>query len=443
LTENDVVSSFLKRCEQWLCDGYSSDIRYIATATQDGPTLFDAAVLLNPLPHTLAHPLSLALPTLLAGQEQTARVPKEQLLDIVRRAVSGTIRVGGQELALPKEGSYRYQPAAMDQTTWFMPLTLQLHGLVASTLADPGSVDNALRAATPPFDGLEDLRTWLGLRQLDGNSLSTIAVIVNPPVDLRVDYSQLSGGILRLVLNAHPKADRSQVRIAVRAVPGDGLHGRLQIADRIAWADAADDRIEGKVEVALPNATGALAMLLIGPDTVRRNWFLDPAKAPNHRFAATQHFDSDLRMIRQGLFESPDPSRFEAAVAALLFLLGFSPSVQLETNSPDLVVATPHGRLILVECTTRVADVATKMGKLVDRRGALLRTLREDNHGAEVAAALVCRVPRDQIAVQADAIKAMGIVLATAEDLTDGLTRARLPVDPDDILAQALRALAS
>ena len=148
-------------------------------------------------------------------------------------------------------------------------------------------------------------------------------------------------------------------------------------------------------------------------------------------------------MIRRGLLDDADPKRFEIAISALLFLLGFSPSVQLETDSPDLIVATPLGRLVVVECTTRVADVASKVGKLVDRREALQRKLRADNAGAEVSAALVCRVPRDQIAAQSDNLKAVRIILVSAEDITAGLDRAWATNNPDDILDQALRTLST
>jgi hypothetical protein len=184
-------------------------------------------------------------------------------------------------------------------------------------------------------------------------------------------------------------------------------------------------------------------MLLFGAQTVRRHWFIDPSKAPNVRYAAVQQFDPDLRMIKRGLFDDTDSNRFESAVAALLFLLGFAPSVQLESDSPDLVVATPLGRLVVVECTTRVADVATKIGKLVDRREALQRKLRADNAGAEVSAALVCRVPRDQIAAQADHLKAMRVALASAEDISAGLTRAWATSNPEEILDQALRTFST
>jgi hypothetical protein len=50
LSDNAEATSFISRCEQWLCDDYSLDIRYIATESAGELRLFDAVILLNPLP---------------------------------------------------------------------------------------------------------------------------------------------------------------------------------------------------------------------------------------------------------------------------------------------------------------------------------------------------------------------------------------------------------
>lgn len=441
MTDVPAVTALRESCERWVCDGYSLDIRYIALATSMGNDIFDAAVALSPLPSPRDNNLRLSLPSVAVGQAQASAVTKKDLLEIVKNAVAGSLAAHGIQLTLPRDGEYRHQLGVIDQNTWFMPLTLQVLGRAPTTLPERNTLDNTLRTSSPPFDGLDDLCAWLMLRNPDQSSLSSITITVSPPVDMRVDLSSLVGGTLRMTLHAHPNADLTSVRLAVRAVPGDGLTGRLHVADRIRWGTVVEGRLEGIVEVPLGNANGALTMLMIGSTTVRRQWFLDPAKAGTPRLAAVQQFDADLRMIRQGLFENPDSSRFEIAVAALLFLLGFSPAVQLETNSPDVIVSTPQGRLIIIECTTRVADIVTKLGKLVDRHGALVKTLQAGNQRSDVAAALVCRLPRDQIAAPAQTIRAMGVLLFASEELEEGMLRARFPSDPDAILMQALQAL--
>ena len=417
------------------------DVRYIAGTGERGNEIVDATVVLNPLPPSANNNLQLALPGLLAGQWQVPSVDKNSLVSIIREATTGSLVLDGLTLILPRDTDYRFQPSVLDQNTSFSPQILQILGRSPAPLSQAAAIDDALRSSNPPFDGISDLCSWLGLRTPDPSSLSSITITLNPPVDIMVDRCSLKAGALRLTLHAHPKADLSLIGLAMRAVPGEGLPSRLQIADRIVWGSATDGRLEGNVDIKLANAHGAQVMLMIGGATVRRHWFLDPTKAATPRLAAVQHFDTDLRMIRQGLFDAHDSKRFELSVAALLFLLGFAPSVQLETNSPDILVSTPQGRLAVVECTTRVADVMTKIGKLVDRRGGLTKALEVEHHRADVVAALVCRLPKDQIAAQSTTIREMNVLLITAEDLEQALLRAPFPTDPDSIIAQAEQRL--
>jgi hypothetical protein len=137
------------------------------------------------------------------------------------------------------------------------------------------------------------------------------------------------------------------------------------------------------------------------------------------------------------VLESSESARFENGVAALLFLLGFTPSVQLETDAPDLIVTTPGGKLAIVECTTRIADFAAKVGKLVDRRGALSKQLSASGHPAQIIAVLICRLPRDQIAAQAAELHAHKIILLTGDDLLKSFDSVRTPADADMMLDAA------
>lgn len=70
LSDNAEATSFISRCDQWLCDDYSLDIRYIATESAGELRLFDAVILLNPLPPTTDNRLTISVPPLSAGQEQ-------------------------------------------------------------------------------------------------------------------------------------------------------------------------------------------------------------------------------------------------------------------------------------------------------------------------------------------------------------------------------------
>lgn len=178
-------------------------------------------------------------------------------------------------------------------------------------------------------------------------------------------------------------------------------------------------------------------MLTIGTSTVRRHWFVDPTRARNNRLLALQHFDADLRKLREAVLHAHDSKKFELGIAALLYLHGFTPAIQVETDAPDLLVSTPIGRLAVVECTIRIADVASKIGKLVDRRGALSKAIAESGHAPQILAVLICRLPRDQIAAHQADLQSQKVVLVSGDELISAIANVRNPRDPDELYEQA------
>lgn len=279
------------------------------------------------------------------------------------------------------------------------------------------------------------MAAWLGLKV--PNAIATQASIeihIAPPVELILNESQLSANKLKVTLHAHPNLDVDRVGVAIRTAPSSNLSGRSQAASSIKWGRVRNARRLGVANVAVGPVDSALVMLRLEDVTIRRQWFLDPAKARNRRLLAVQHFDKDLRMLKQAIFEMNDSAKFENGVALLLFLLGFAPAVQIETDAPDLVVSGPNGELAVVECTTRVADFSSKIGRLVDRRGALAKRLADSDHPADVHAVLVCRLPRDQIASQSEDLHSYNVVLLAREELVEGFDRVRYPGDPEAIL---------
>jgi hypothetical protein len=129
-------------------------------------------------------------------------------------------------------------------------------------------------------------------------------------------------------------------------------------------------------------------------------------------------------------------------VATLLFLHGFIPTPQADTDAPDLLVGTPGGRLALVECTLKFADFNAKVAKLAARRNRLVLELRAKGHAADVHAVLVCPMPKSEI-VGLDELELAGqnVTLVTSETLAAALDRVQSKFDPDEILMQASAAL--
>lgn len=439
-----MLKAFADAADAWVCDGYWLDFRYIASKVDRCYDLWDASLSLTPLPPEKNLSFRIDTAGYCIGQMQRAEDDKGQLISLLDDAIAG--KIGLLELPMIFRGDQPldFYSEITHRDRWFSALHLLVSGgnRPQPSAMELAVVDNALRLAEPPFDGLMDVAAWLGLGAPGGSmSQPRMEIRVGPPVDLIFERCSVSNDTLHLTLHAHPGLDPSQVKISYRAVPGNALAARQHATKDLVWGEVRNGRREGVAKVKLDNADSVLVMLMLGASTVRRQWFLDPQKARNYRLLATQYFDRDLKMVRNAVFESTDSSKFEHGISSLMFLLGFSPAVQIETDAPDLIAMTPGGKLVVVECTTRVADFASKIGKLVDRRGALSKFLETSGHKYNVISVLVCRLPRDQIAAQADELRARNTILISGEDIAAAFDRLRFPNDPDAMLDAAIARL--
>ncbi|MDY0748720.1 hypothetical protein SNE35_29750 [Paucibacter sp. R3-3] len=438
---NDATrAAFWTAADDWLCDGYSIDVRYFAECAMVGRIL-QAKIALAPLKPGFDHRFQIRTPNFAVGQAQGYPMKKAALMETLAAALDGRLELPGNSFKLQAIQPLDYFSEMAFRDRWFSPLHMQITGDRTAPLltsSDLAGIDNALRLATPPFDGLSDASAWLDLPAPGTITPPAINIHGSPPCDLIFEQCTVHDNRIHLILHAIEGFDVDRVRLAVRAVPGLGLDARQQVAARINWSGVEDGLRMGTATIELDRAENVFTMLMIGSSVIRRQWFIDSTKARNSRLLAVRHFDRDLKMIRQGVLEGQDSSKFELGVAALLFLLGFSPAVQLETNAPDIIVATPAGKLVIVECTTRIADFSAKLGKLVDRRGDLTRALAASEHPNVVATVLVCRLPRDQIAAEAEELRRHGTILLTLENLEQAFERVRIPNDPDAMLDNAI-----
>ena len=338
----------------------------------------------------------------------------------------------------------RYSELA-SRDSWFSPLHLVVNGQKTPILSplELALNDSELRAGDVPFDGFADVAGWLGLPSPGTKGdLSSLAVHVSPPVELGLNECALSNGRLSLRLYAHPSFDLKKVKLSARGFPGVGLVSRVQIAEQIDWKRLERGVIQGEVVVDLPDSDQVIVMLMLGTTTVRRNWFVDPDRARNQRLFAMRHFDEGLKMISRVVGEGKDAANFEKSVASLMFSMGFNPSLQVETQAPDILATTPAGRLVLVECTLRLSDVYAKVGKLVDRRNSLKAELESNHHRSDIVAVLVCGVPSEQIAAAAkEAARSDRVVLIAKEQLERAIDSRGASEDPDKMLEKALNEL--
>jgi hypothetical protein len=436
-TEN-YKTSFLNAAAEWLCDSYSVNIRYLVFKQEKQLHLIEASIALNPLPGDESTSFEINTPGLVVGMFDRNGASKAQILEILEQACQGIIQISGSRYALNFPQNPDFYSEMLIRDRWFSDLHLQVSGVQTQALltASVIELDNQLRRSDPPFDGLADVSSFLGFTTPIAASPPVIKIRIGPPVDVMSDLSGIRNNELSVVLNAHPKFDLTKVGLSVRGIPGATLAVRKQVAPQLQWSELNADRVQGTVQIPFEQLDSALVMLTLSETTVRRMWLGDPTKAPNSRFLAMQMFDKDLRMVRQAL-EKQDSVRFEKAVAALAFLLGFAPAIQLEDDSPDIILTTSGGKVVLVECTTRIADFSAKIGKLVDRCRALSKSFESSGHVVAVHGILACGLPRDQIAFREAELKAHRLILLSKDELISEFDRLRFPRNPDELIETA------
>ncbi len=441
MNESDTSARIRQTVDKWLCTSYSIDIRFIARWHNDGHyQILSSSILLSPLPLNDSNDFEQRVGALFMGQRTISNMSKMDSMKAIRELFTGKIHVYGKDLLLGKKETFDFYSESLRRDIWFYALHLRISGetLPSSTLVEAFGLDNDLRNADIPFDGMSDLAGWLHLSDPTyGQDRPSIVFRMNPPAELLLSACRLSESNVELVVHMHPRISSRRLTVTARSVPGKGLTERRQIASHFQWSPAKDGIRVGKARVALEFADQVLVTIAVDGVTIRRHWFVDPARARNQRLVAVQQFDSDLRMIKRELLTPSTSDKFELAVAALLFLIGFNPVVQIETDSPDLIVMTPEGRHAIVECTTRTADSGLKIGKLVDRRSSLAKSLEFNGHSTKVLGVLICALPKDQMAVNDAELVRNKIVLLCKEDITSALERLRFPRDPDQLLLDA------
>ena len=276
--------------------------------------------------------------------------------------------------------------------------------------------------------------------RLTGRAAS-IDLRILPPVDMIFEDSSIVDDRLKITLLAHPEFDASRAKLAIKTYPGKSLASRFWAENKIIWTKSQDDVSRGLLDIEANGSESALGMLILGNQTIRRQWYIDPSKSQNIRYAAMQYFDQEIRQTKLAALESNDSRKLEPAIASLLYLLGFSVVTPVEKDAPDIIATTPNGSIIIIECTTKIADFSLKLGKLVDRRNGLSKSLHSASHHSQVYAALVCNLPKDQIAIKETELLQHEVLLATREDLDRAFNLTQIPKNPDELIASAIQEM--
>lgn len=441
MNQDEYRKRFLAAVPHWLKGVRAVDFRYLAARVNGELRIVDA--MLQFMPYPIGRPLNFHLETsgYIAGLFQSPENSHASALELVERSLDGRVELGDEEIRLVFDQPFGFYSNMVRRDSWYNELDITLTGEYLQPLSglEVIAIDNELRSKDTPFDGLPDLITALGLRDPStGGRQASLQVRIHPPVDIDLKRSQVLGNRLCLALRGAQGLDANSIKLAVMRFPSDDLDTRQQTASKVQWTSQPDGVMDGAVEVDFGQADGALAVLMVGSMPVRRQWFHNPSNARNHRYVGVQTFDKQLKMVRDAVLENENSRRFEQGVSALFYLFGFSPALYMETNAPDILMDSPVGATVVIECTTRIKDFRQKLEGLVDRYGAVKKALAQSKYMGRVEALLIVRQPEEQIVIDAQTLIRHGVRLIASEGLERMLDNAHLPVSPDQFLDEGL-----
>ena len=445
MSGEDQLELFKTASSEWLCDPYSVEIRFIAKKTLGFNVLLACTVNFWPIGTHPSESVRIKANDIIAGKELITDCSLDELKILIQNLEQGKLNLKDLSLAIEAKQGLSYYSEMISNDRWFCDAHLIVSGDAQNPFSstDITKINTELRLGTLPFDGIYDLINYLNLPDtFSSHKSALIEIRISPPVDVRIDESSLSKGKLALTLHAHSELDTKTISLAIQEYP-ESPSSRKQVAPQIEWKSISNGLQIGKLDIEAVNAFAVKTVLMAGKNTVRRQFFEDILKVPNRRLFAISVFDNDLKRLRKDLIDTNNSEHFEKAVNSLAYILGFSGCVTNEKDAPDIILSTSNHNLVLIECTLKVSDFHTKLGKLVDRKNTLSELLKKAGDNRKVHSYLVSGQLKTAIPHDEKLLLNHDVVLLTKESLLELLENIRFPQEPDELLLADERHLQS
>lgn len=329
---------------------------------------------------------------------------------------------------------------------------LSIRGAHINSYVQQPETDWKLKAATVPFDNLNELKSEYGL--VSGNDLdrSLLEIVALTAIEV-LGTSEVKGEVAKIGIWLSQELDVEKVQIGYRVVDKGTVNVRhAKQGNELSWTKN-EFANEGSVEIKVP--LGAVVQCIASYDGLAHDvkWFVDPNCLQNPRSAILSIVDPSNSLLRNYLFpELPPKGRaaddFEAAISWVLWALGFAPAnfgLNNKTrDSFDTVLATPNGDFVVVECTLGLLRAESKLSKLAARVAGLRQVLDNSNmKHIRILPTIITAMTLEQVKVDVEAAKSSGILVLTREDLEWAQTEImRLP-NANNLFEDGLKTIQS
>lgn len=335
-------------------------------------------------------------------------------------------------------GIMRY-PAGPPQQSQARINTLSIFGGDVPGNIDYSRIEWDLKSSDTPFDGLFEIFEACLLQQPDGQR-TEFSVFAHVIVAIDREESRVEGERATIRINTLLGTDTGAIDIGLKVrPPGNQPPQRTTISNQnINWTSTSL-RQEGTAQVQVPQNSIVECIARFEGLAQHYYWIADPNASHGVRLTSLLTFDADQKTLVEYLtwkdVRGRNSREFELGVGWLLWLMGLAP-LQLDPtgknpDSPDLLVISPAGEILVVECTVGLLKAENKLAKLIARAQLVRTGLVAKGLNNRVTPVIVSAMPRDQLAGDLAAAGEHGVAVIAKEEIDNLRERCNLPLDAE------------
>ena len=326
---------------------------------------------------------------------------------------------------------------------------LTLSGAQQNSYIEQPDIDWELKAASQPFDSLDELLAEYLLGIYRGRDFASVEVVATNVAAINFS-SIVSGEVASPSVYLAKSLDKDKCKIGFRVF----LHGKVMARNSIggnelSWAEEGHF-LHGVGTVKIPTGAVLHCVASYNGFAQHQGWVADPTNFQNPRRVSLESFDEKLELLRDYLFEEQKQRKnardFESGVASLMWMLGFSVAQagggSRTTDAADILATTPKGNILVVECTTGLLKAENKLAILVDRTEAVRKRLvLSGNSHLKLLPVIVTAKTKDEVKADLEQAQKLGVVVVTRESLLEALQQTIAAPDPEIIFERAWGAV--
>ena len=320
--------------------------------------------------------------------------------------------------------------------------TLIVTGEAARDLYAISDLEWELRSSSVPFHSLGDLCDECGIPERFQYSNQTMLQLIAEAPGHISEQSRFEKGKVEIVCAVGKRTDPARWRVGYKI---SDLHAVMHRGScegsECQWTTDGEER-RGVCYPPVKEALIVQAYLSYDGVGVHDFKISDPTGYANVRYKVYEAVAGDIgvleNMLEGGGTKKNDADAFEAGVALLLGLLGFSllpfTMSHVLRDAPDLVVLSENGNILVVECTIGPLDNKGKLGKLAQRALDIRNALEASGASMpEIQTVMMSLVSRESASGDMENAGKANIAVLCTEDIQELLQMVPSAPDADKV----------